>query len=101
VTPKDLRITEERIDSVIATSMCYVFPDTTHTVCVLTLKNGFTVTGESACVVPENFNADRGREVAMKKAREKVMMLEGYLLRQRIYDDAAQSRSQTAPENAQ
>lgn len=94
MTPKDLRITEERIDSVIATSMCYVFPDTTHTVCVLTLKNGFTVTGESACVVPENFNADRGREVAMKKAREKVMMLEGYLLRQRIYDDAARQAMQ-------
>jgi hypothetical protein len=79
--------------------MCYVFPNTTHTVCVLTLTNGFTVTGESACVVPENFNADRGREVATKKAREKVMMLEGYLMRQRIYDDAAQSRSQFTQES--
>lgn len=27
------------------------------TFCVLVLRNGFTVTGESACVSPENFDA--------------------------------------------
>lgn len=94
MTPENPRITEEHIDSVIESAMCYVFPDTTHTVCVLTLRNGFTVMGESACVTPTNFNADRGREIATKKAREKVMMLEGYLLRQRIYDNAARQAMQ-------
>ncbi|MGL5153650.1 MAG: Gp49 family protein, partial [Aeromonas veronii] len=31
------------------------------TICVLVLRNGFTVTGESACASPENFNAEVGR----------------------------------------
>lgn len=95
------RVTDEHITSVITCIVFYVFPDTTHTVCVLTLKNGFTVTGESACIVPENFDADRGREAALGKARDRVRMLEAYLMRQRIYDDAVQSRSQTTPENVQ
>lgn len=94
------RITDEHINSIIACIVYYVFPDTTHTVCVLTLKNGFTVTGESACIVPENFDADRGREVALGKAKDKVKMLEAYLMRQRIYDDAAQNipRREPAPD---
>jgi hypothetical protein len=97
----DTRVTEEHISEVIDCTVCYVFPGTTHTVCVLTLKNGFTVTGESACIVPENFDADRGREVALGKARDKVKMLEAYLMRQRIYDDAAQSRSQVTQNTPQ
>ena len=97
----DTRITEDHINEIIAGTVCYVFPGTTHTVCVLTLKNGFTATGESACIVPDNFDADRGREVALGKARDKVRTLEAYLMRQRIYDDAVQSRSQTTPENTQ
>ena len=94
------QITEEHVNSIIAGIVYYVFPDTTHTVCVLTLKNGFTVIGESACIIPKNFDANR-RRLALGKAKDKVKMLEAYLMRQRIYDDAAQSRSQTTPENAQ
>ncbi|MBM6427865.1 hypothetical protein JQC70_22175 [Burkholderia contaminans] len=54
------------------------------TFCVLVLRNGFTVTGESACVSPENFDAEIGRKVARAKAIEKIWPLEGYLLRQRL-----------------
>jgi hypothetical protein len=54
------------------------------TFCVLTLRNGFTVTGESACVSPENFDAEIGRKIARGKAVDKVWMLEGYLLRERL-----------------
>lgn len=97
----DTRITEEHISEVIDCTICYVFPGTTHTVCVLTLKNGFTVTGESACIVPENFDADRGREVALGKARDKVRMLEAYLTRQRIYETAQNTPQPAQEENAQ
>lgn len=48
------------------------FPGSLHTVCALTLKNGFTVTGESACLDPANFDADLGRTLAKVKARQKV-----------------------------
>lgn len=53
--------------------------------CVLVLKNGFTVTGESACASPENFDAEIGRKIARDNAVQKVWQLEGYLLKQRIY----------------
>lgn len=66
------------------------YPDSLKllTICVLVLENGFTVTGESACASPENFNAAIGRNVARDNAIEKVWMLEGYLLKQKLYDDA-------------
>ncbi len=54
------------------------------TFCVLVLRTGFTVTGESACVSPENFNAELGREIARKKAVEKIWPLMGYALRSRL-----------------
>lgn len=54
------------------------------TFCVLVLRNGFTVTGESACASPENFDPQIGRDIAFKNAREKIWPLEGYLLKQRL-----------------
>lgn len=58
------------------------------TICILVLKNGFTVTGESACVSPENFDAELGRKIARQKAVDKIWMLEGYLLKDRLSRDA-------------
>ena len=55
------------------------------TFCVLVLKNGFTVTGESACASPENFDAEIGRKIAYENAREKIWLLEGYLLKEKLY----------------
>jgi len=54
------------------------------TICVLVLRNGFTVTGESSCASPENFNAEIGRKIARQKAIEKIWPLEGYLLKQSL-----------------
>ena len=41
------------------------------TICVLVLKNGFTVTGESVCLQPEYFDADVEREAARQDAVQK------------------------------
>ena len=54
------------------------------TFCVITLKNGFTVTGESACASPENFDAEIGRKIARQNAVNKIWQLEGYLLKQEL-----------------
>ena len=54
------------------------------TFCVLVLHNGFTVTGESACASPENFNAEIGRKVARDNAVEKVWPLMYYELRSKL-----------------
>lgn len=59
------------------------------TFCVLVLRNGFTVTGESACASPENFDAELGRKIARANAVNKVWPLMGYALKQRLYDASA------------
>lgn len=80
------RLTPDDINSKIVSYAFHVFPGTTLTVCALTLKNGFIVTGESAAASPENFNADIGQEIAMRNARDKIWALEGYLLRERLHN---------------
>lgn len=45
----------------------YLVEETVLTICILKCKNGFLVTGESACVSPENFNAELAREKAINK----------------------------------
>jgi hypothetical protein len=89
------RLTPESIDAAIKSVDYHVFGGTVLTVCCLTLQNGFTVTGESACASPENFNAEIGKEIAHQNAREKIWALEGYLLRERLHQ-AAQQSSTTA-----
>jgi hypothetical protein len=59
-------------------------PLTLLTFCVLLLRNGFTVTGESACASPENFNAEIGRKIARANAVQKIWPLMGYELRSRL-----------------
>jgi len=54
------------------------------TICVLVLRNGFTVTGESACASPENFNAELGRKIARQAAVNKIWPLMGYELRSKL-----------------
>ena len=54
------------------------------TFCVLILRNGFTVTGESACASPENFNAEIERKIAREHAKQKILPLMGYELRSKL-----------------
>lgn len=54
------------------------------TFCVLELRNGFTVTGESACASPENFNAEIGKKIARENAINKVWPLMGYALKEQL-----------------
>lgn len=59
------------------------------TFCVIVLKNGFTVTGESACASPENFDADIGRKIARQNAVAKIWPLMGYELKTRLHEEGA------------
>ena len=61
-------------------------PLTLLTFCVIELRNGFTVTGESACASPENFDAELGRKIARQKAVEKIWPLMGYELRSKLVE---------------
>lgn len=73
------------------------------TFCVLVLKNGFTVTGESACASPENFDAKIGRDVARQNAVNKIWPLLGYALKQELHRrakfDAEPKTGQSSSDN--
>lgn len=81
-------VTPKMIDDIIYLKSFYVFPGTEFTVCLLTLQNGFNVIGESACASPANFNKEIGEDIAYKKAVEKIWQLEGYLLKEKLYNKA-------------
>ena len=94
------RVTPERIQQVISAEYYFTAADATKespqlpalallTFCVLVLRNGFTVTGESACASPENFDRDLGCKIARANAVSKIWALEGYLLKQQLHDAAA------------
>lgn len=77
-------VTDAMIEEKIVDARYYRFPNTTLTVCALTLRNGFVVTGSSACADPSKFNRDMGRKLARDDARRQIWELEGYLLRERL-----------------
>lgn len=78
------RINPKMIESAIVKEYYHVFPGTTLTVCVLILKNGYAVVGESACASQENFNAELGWKIARENAKRKIWPLEGYALCERL-----------------
>ncbi|MFP3746991.1 Gp49 family protein [Achromobacter sp. SIMBA_011] len=88
------RVTPADIEANIAAELCFTVgnaadalgvptSDSTRllTICVLTLRNGFTVSGESACASPENFDTEIGRNIARQNAVQKIWPLMGYALR--------------------
>jgi hypothetical protein len=56
------------------------------TICIIILENGFKVEGMAACIDPANYNEQKGRECAYEKAFEKIWEVEGYLLRQAMWE---------------
>lgn len=77
------KVTAEYLESRIAKEEYTLF-EPTLTICVLTMANGFQVTGESACADPATFDAELGKEYARKEAFNKAWMLEGYLLKEKL-----------------
>lgn len=83
------RLTPADIDNAIMHATYTEMPSGKCMICEITLRNGFTVRGESACVSRENFNREIGKEVSYNNARNKVWELEGYLLQEYIHTDQA------------
>lgn len=79
------KISLEDVHAEVANEQYHVFPGSQLTVCCLTLQNGFTVTGESACADPAEFDETVGRKIAMDKALDKIWMLLGYTLKEQMY----------------
>ena len=71
------------------------------TFCVLVLRNGFTVTGESACASPANFNAKIGQRAARDAAINKAWQLLGFRLRDKLAARPADFRDRVRRERAE
>ena len=78
------RVTLDALKANIAKEEFHVFPGSQLTVCVLTLMNGFTVTGESACADPAMFNEEIGQKIARENAERKIWPLMGYALKEEM-----------------
>ena len=85
------KVTKEGIEARITKVDYAVLPNSTVTICNITLENGFSVRGESACVDPRNFNMQIGQEIAYREAFKKLWELEGYLLAERRWNGEATS----------
>lgn len=79
------RVTDAMVEEAIVTETFTVLPSGRTTICELTLRNGFTVRGESSCVSIENFDAELGCRISRDDAKRKVWMLEGYRLREDLF----------------
>jgi hypothetical protein len=79
------KLTLQDIESKIKDKKFTILEDGKTTICNIYLENGFTVRGESACVDVSNFNKEIGEEIAFKNAKEKIWLLEGYLLQEKLY----------------
>lgn len=78
------RVTVEQMKARIADTS-FVRLNATVTLCNLTLDNGFSVRGESACVSPENYNQQIGEKIAYDAAFSKLWPLFGFLLAEDIH----------------
>ena len=73
------RVTPEYMKSRITnTDFTRIGETVTH--CRIVLDNGFSVSGESACVNPENYNQQIGEKIAYDNAFRQLWPLFGFLL---------------------
>lgn len=78
------RVTKETMEAKIDNVQWYDMPGTL-TICVITMQNGFTFTGKSACADPANFNKEVGHRYAYEDAFKQIWSHEAYLIRERMF----------------
>lgn len=82
VTQDDIKVLIEKVEY-------YVFPETTVTTCLISLTNGTKLLGVNyGRILPEEQDWEMGKQEAYKDAFNKIWELEGYLVRQGLYEDA-------------
>jgi hypothetical protein len=62
----------------LSTIAYHQFPDTTVTIALVTLPNGFSLIGHSACINQGHFDPIIGEQVALQEAMRELWALEGY-----------------------
>lgn len=84
-TLPERKLTKEFLESEIGNvEYVRIGEKTTH--CTITTKSGFSFTGESACVDPNNFDQKIGEKFAYEQAFEKMWMPYGFWLHKALAD---------------
>ena len=84
-TLPERKLTKEFLESEIERAE-YNRMTSTITHCTIVTKSGFTFTGESACVDPNNYNKELGEKFAYENAFEKMWMPYGFWLHKALAD---------------
>lgn len=82
------KVTKEQIENRIKKIDYLILPNTTVTICNITMVNGFSVRGESACIDERNFNMKIGQEIAYRNAFSQLWAFEGYLLAEKRFNES-------------
>lgn len=81
------RVTEAEVLGSIANKEFVIIQGGTLTICVLTLQNGWQVTGESACADVRNYKQDVGERISYDNAVKKIWAYLGYVLRDKLHNE--------------
>ena len=84
VEPRRTKVTLPYMESRVKHVSYAVLPETTTTICVMTMVNGYVVLGTSACADPAMFNKALGEQYSYADAIKQLWPLEGYLLREEL-----------------
>lgn len=94
------KVTSKMVDDILEKSAVTV--STLYDKCTLVavrLPNGFVITETSSCVDPKNYNEKLGVKACMKRIKDKIWELEGYLLQDKLSKDGYAFESDTAHDN--
>lgn len=94
------RVTIPSIKAKIVDARYTTVDETTLTICVITMQNGFTFVGHSACADPANFDVEVGQRYAYENAFKQIWSHEAYLIRERLHRDDEFAKDIDAMEEA-
>ena len=83
----DIKVTQEQIDALINSAEVKV--ETVFGKCTtvaVKLANGFILTESSACVDPENYDAELGKKLCLQHIENRLWELEGYALQKKLHE---------------
>jgi hypothetical protein len=81
-----MKVTMQGILDKIQGATYTLLPNGRTTICQLTMANGFTIEGSSACVDAGEYNQFLGEKYAYEDALSNVWKFEGYLLAERLHE---------------
>ena len=81
------KVTKEMVEAQVVNKTFTLLPSGKKMICELTLKNGFTVTGEAGVVDKENFVQEIGERLSYQRALDNVWPLLGYEMQSRLHED--------------